>query len=100
MLVTRQGVNVWSVCCTAAEGADSALQASTKAVKPPPSQLFDILPIEGALGPGQTEQVDFSFYAYPGVRATATAACAIANGPTYEVKAGLLLEVNHVGHTG
>lgn len=83
---TWSGGVVSSVCCTCAEGADSALQAGTKAVKPPPSQLFDILPIEGTLGPGQTEQVDFSFYAYPGVRATATAACAIANGPTYEVR--------------
>lgn len=68
-----------------AQAADSTLQASSKATKPPPSQLFDILPIEGTLGPGQTEQVDFSFYAFPGVKATATAACAVKNGPTYEV---------------
>jgi hypothetical protein len=68
-----------------AQAADSAQQASFKAAKPPPSQLFDILPIEGTLGPGQTEQVDFSFYAFPGVKATATAACAVKNGPTYEV---------------
>jgi hydrocephalus-inducing protein len=54
-------------------------------MKPTTSQLFDILPIEGTVGAGQTEQVDFSFYAFPGVKAAATAACAVKNGPTYEV---------------
>lgn len=63
----------------------SSVQAASKAAKPPPSQLFDILPIEGTLETGQTEQVDFSFYAYPGVKASATAVCAVANGPSYEV---------------
>lgn len=63
----------------------SGVQAASKAAKPPPSQLFDILPIEGTLEAGQTEQVDFSFYAYPGVKASATAVCAVANGPSYEV---------------
>lgn len=73
------------LCCMMcfADGGD---QGSTiKAHKPPTSQLFDILPIEGVLGAGQTEQVDFSFFAYPGVKATATAVCAVTNGPVYEV---------------
>jgi hydrocephalus-inducing protein len=66
--------------------ADSIVQTSSKGgMKPITNHLFDILPIEGTVNAGQTEQVDFSFYAFPGVKATATAACAVKNGPTYEV---------------
>lgn len=50
-----------------------------------PCNLFDILPIEGTLGPGQTELVDFSFYSYPGVKSTASAVCTVEGGPAYEV---------------
>eukprot|EP00775_Hariotina_reticulata_P008964 gene8964-9139_t len=58
---------------------------SSKAVQPALSQLFDILPIRGVLPPGHTEQVEFSFYAYPGVKANAVAACQVVDGPMYQV---------------
>jgi hypothetical protein len=58
---------------------------SSKVAQPALSQLFDILPIQGVLPPGQTEQVEFSFYAYPGVKANAVAACQVVDGPIYQV---------------
>lgn len=60
--------------------------SSSKTPKPLPNQLFDILPIEGTLGPGQMQLVDFSYYAYPGMKATGLAACTVEHGPVYEVR--------------
>lgn len=61
--------------------APSAKAAS----KPPAVQLFDILPIKGSLRPGESEVVNFSFFAYPGVKASAVAMCQVEGGPTYHV---------------
>lgn len=74
------------LCVVLAAGAEGVSRPSTtRAPKPAPSQLFDILPIHGILEPGQTEQVEFSFYAFPGVKATAQAACSVVDGPVYQV---------------
>lgn len=61
--------------------APSAKAAS----KPPAVQLFDILPIKGSLRPGESEVVNFSFFAYPGVKASAVAMCQVEGGPIYHV---------------
>ncbi len=50
-------------------------------------QFFDILPLHGKLLPGQRDVVEFSFYAAPGAKASAIAACAVVDGPTYQVRA-------------
>ena len=55
------------------------------ATKPPAVQLFDILPIKGSLRPGESEVVNFSFFAFPGVKASAVAMCQVEGGPTYNV---------------
>lgn len=68
-----------------AEGMATSRPSTSRALKPPPSQLFDILPIHGVLEPGQKEQVEFSYYAYPGVKAAAVAACSVVDGPVYQV---------------
>jgi hypothetical protein len=79
---------LWSI--PGAEGLGTSRTSTTKAAKPSPSQLFDILPIHGVLEPGQKEQMEFSFYAFPGVKATAQAACSVVDGPVYQVWCGLL----------
>ena len=53
--------------------------------KPPAAQLFDILPIKGLLRPGEVETVNFSFFAFPGVKAAASALCLVEGGPSYTV---------------
>ncbi|KAF5830389.1 hypothetical protein DUNSADRAFT_14652 [Dunaliella salina] len=58
---------------------------SNRMPKPPTVQLFDVLPIKGLLRPGETELVTFAYFAYPGVRASATALCHVEGGPTYQV---------------
>jgi len=63
-------------------GGGSVGAASSKAAPP---QLFDVLPIRGCLGPGESETAEVSFYGYPGVKATAMAVCHVADGPDYQV---------------
>ncbi|GIL73964.1 hypothetical protein Vretifemale_3957, partial [Volvox reticuliferus] len=53
--------------------------------KPPPTQLFDVMPIRGVLRPGEAETMTFSFFAYPGVRASCAAVCQVEGGPAYAV---------------
>eukprot|EP00798_Chlamydomonas_sp_ICE-L_P006741 gene6741-3411_t len=53
--------------------------------KPTAVQLFDILPITGALAPGQSELITYSFFAYPGTKASALSLCSVEGGPTYKV---------------
>lgn len=65
--------------------ATAAHSSIAKDPKPVASQLFDILPIQGLLQPGQMEQVEFTFYAYPGVKTTALAECSVVDGPVYQV---------------
>ena len=65
----------------------STRSGGSGAPKPPPEQLFDILPIKGLLRPGETETVNFSFFAFPGVKASASALCLVEGGPNYSVSA-------------
>lgn len=58
---------------------------SRPSAAPQPRQLFDILPIRGCLAPGESEQVEVSFFAFPGVKAAATAVCHVQDGPDYQV---------------
>ncbi|KAG2489301.1 hypothetical protein HYH03_012133 [Edaphochlamys debaryana] len=53
--------------------------------KPPPTQLFDVMPIRGVLRPGEAETMMFTFFAYPGMKASCTAMCQVEGGPTYTV---------------
>ena len=59
--------------------------AAAAVAKPPAEQLFDILPIKGMLRPGESETVNFSFFAFPGVKASAMALCLVEGGPNYTV---------------
>lgn len=54
--------------------------------KPPPTQLFDVMPIRGVLRPGEAEVMTFSFFAYPGVKGSCTAICQVEGGPVYTVQ--------------
>ncbi len=65
-------------------GTTLALQA--RQPKPPAIQLFDVLPIKGVLRPGESVVTTFSFFAYPGVKASVTAMCLVEGGPTYQVR--------------
>lgn len=66
--------------------APTAAAASSKA--PPPRPAFDILPISGALGPGESQAVEVSFYGYSGAKAAAAAVCHVEGGPDYQVGPG------------
>lgn len=50
--------------------------------------LFDVMPIRGSLGPGESERVEVSFFGYPGVKASALAVCHVEDGPDYQVRDG------------
>jgi hydrocephalus-inducing protein len=70
------------------EDANSIASLSMKQArqpKPPAVQLFDILPVNGVLRPGETETITCAFFAFPGVKASATAMCLVEGGPTYQV---------------
>lgn len=67
------------------EAVATQAKSTSRSTKLPPSQLFDILPIHGVIQPGQKEQVEFSFYAFPWVKANAVATCSVVNGPAYQV---------------
>ncbi|KAK5867885.1 hypothetical protein PBY51_012341 [Eleginops maclovinus] len=49
-------------------------------------EVFDILPINGHLQPGEQQQVIFSFYGHENVSGEVVARCHVEEGPTYEVK--------------
>jgi hypothetical protein len=68
-------------CCTAG-GLASVRNSRTL---PPSNQIFDILPIKGQVLPGATECMEFSFFAFPNIKATAIAACTVEGGPEYQV---------------
>lgn len=50
------------------------------------AQSVDILPLSGELAPGQSETVEFCFFAHPGTKLDAVALCEVLGGPEYEVK--------------
>ena len=49
-------------------------------------QVFDILPLHGTLLPGQSQQVQFTFYGHKGVATDVMAVCQVEGGPTYQVR--------------
>jgi hydrocephalus-inducing protein len=49
------------------------------------SIAFDILPLRGSFGPGESHTVEVCYYATPGQRASATAVCQVEGGPSYRV---------------
>mmetsp|Transcript_8825 Transcript_8825/g.8169 ORF Transcript_8825/g.8169 Transcript_8825/m.8169 type:complete len:356 (+) Transcript_8825:308-1375(+) len=51
----------------------------------PINEVFDILPVSGILSPGQTETVEFTFYAGHGLTYNGIAVCSVDGGPDYEV---------------
>ena len=48
--------------------------------------MFDILPLHGVLSPGDSQEVQFSFYGHSGVATEVMAACRVEGGPTYQVR--------------
>lgn len=58
---------------------------SKKSKRLPINEVFDILPVSGMLLPGQTENVEFTFYSGNGISYNGTAVCSCDGGPDYEV---------------
>ena len=48
-------------------------------------QSFDILPMRGIIPAGEKCDIEFTFFAQQGTRASAIAICEVAGGPTYEI---------------
>ncbi|QDZ25387.1 hypothetical protein HOP50_17g79270 [Chloropicon primus] len=48
-------------------------------------QSFDILPTSGVVPAGEKCNIEFTFFAQQGTRASATAVCEVMGGPTYEI---------------
>lgn len=51
----------------------------------PTNEIFDILPLNGVLEPGMTEQVEFVYYGMPDQKFTAKAVCQVVGGPDEKV---------------
>jgi hydrocephalus-inducing protein len=49
-------------------------------------QIFDVLPLRGHLYPGESENVEVTFYGHKGGSFIATALCDVVGGPKYELK--------------
>jgi len=49
----------------------------------PINEVFDILPVSGILNPGESETVEFTFYAGHGMSYNGIAVCSIEGGPDY-----------------
>ena len=52
----------------------------------PRDQVFDILPLHGLLLPGQSQQVQFTFYGHAGITTEVTAVCRVEGGPAYQLR--------------
>jgi hydrocephalus-inducing protein len=62
--------------------------------------VFDILPLHGVLHPGETQQVQFTFYGHAGVATEVMAACKVEGGPVYQLRlAGEASEVQYKFNT-
>ena len=48
--------------------------------------MFDILPLHGVLQPGETQQVQFTFYGHAGIATEVLAACKVKGGPVYQLR--------------
>ena len=51
----------------------------------PINEVFDILPVSGILQPGQSENVEFTFYSGKGISYSGMAVCSVDGGPDYDV---------------
>lgn len=51
----------------------------------PSLQVFDILPLYGALQPGESQRVTFTFFGHANIVARVMALCKVEGGPTYEI---------------
>ena len=49
------------------------------------SQIFDILPLFGVLQPGETQDVEMSFFGHTEVSTEVRAVCKVEGGPVYEL---------------
>ena len=65
------------------ESPDKKKKKKSKAL--PINEVFDILPVSGMLLPGQTETVEYTFYAGHGLLYNGVAVCSVDGGPDYEV---------------
>ena len=67
--------------------ADNAGKKKKKKKKKhlPINEVFDILPVSGILQPGQTENVEFTFYAGNGLAYNGMAVVSVDGGPDYDV---------------
>ena len=50
------------------------------------AQVFDILPLHGTLLPGESQQMQFTFYGYADIATECVAACKVEGGPTYQIR--------------
>ena len=48
-------------------------------------QVFDILPLHGSLDPGESQEVQVTFYGHAGVVADAVALCHVEGGQTHKL---------------
>ena len=48
-------------------------------------QVFDILPLFGSLDPGESQQVQLTFYGHAWVSASVLALCHVEGGPSYQL---------------
>ena len=48
--------------------------------------MFDILPLHGVLQPGETQQVQFTFYGHAGIATEVVAGCKVEGGPVYQLR--------------
>ena len=53
--------------------------------KLPINEVFDILPVSGILKEGETETVEFTYYAGHGKEYNGIAVCSVDGGPDYQV---------------
>lgn len=59
-------------------------QKSKHPAQIPASQIFDILPTNSLLMPGESEEVEFTMFGNANKKAVATALCAVEGGPDYK----------------
>lgn len=65
--------------------ADEEEEKKKKKKNVPINEIFDILPVSGILKEGETETVEFTFYAGHGLKYNGIAVCSVEGGPDYQV---------------
>ena len=48
--------------------------------------MFDILPLHGTLLPGESQQVQFTFYGHTDLATECMAVCKVEGGPAYQIR--------------